>query len=60
MPTYAYLCRACGRPFETNMSIREKEAWKPRCPVCGSAKVEQQLFGFSVGGSGGGQPAPGG
>ena len=25
MPTYAYLCRACGRPFEIQMSIREKE-----------------------------------
>jgi putative FmdB family regulatory protein len=59
MPTYAYLCCACGRPFEIQMSIREKEESKPRCPVCGSAKVEQQLFGFSVGG-GGGAPAPGG
>jgi putative FmdB family regulatory protein len=59
MPTYAYLCRACGRPFEMQMSIREKEESKFRCPVCSSAKVEQQLFGFSVGG-GGGTPAPGG
>jgi putative FmdB family regulatory protein len=59
MPTYAYLCRACGRPFEMQMSIREKEESKVRCPVCGSGKVEQQLFGFSVGG-GGGTPAPGG
>ena len=25
MPTYAYLCRGCGRPFELQMSIREKE-----------------------------------
>lgn len=59
MPTYAWLCRVCGRPFEIQMSIREKEAWKPRCPACGSAKVEQQLFGFSVGG--GDKPtAPGG
>ena len=59
MPTYAYLCRACGRPFETRMSIREKEGAKPRCPYCGSDRVEQQLFGFSVGG-GGGTPTPGG
>jgi putative FmdB family regulatory protein len=59
MPTYAYLCRACGRPFETQMSIREKEESKVHCPVCGSAKVEQQLCGFSVGG-GGATPAPGG
>jgi len=59
MPTYAYLCRICGRTFEIQMSIREKEAWKPRCLACGSAKVEQQLFGFSVGG-GGKTPAPGG
>ncbi len=53
MPTYAYLCRSCGRPFEIQMSIGEKDKWKPRCQVCGSAKVEQQLFGFSVGGGGG-------
>ena len=59
MPTYAYLCRACGRPFEIQMSIGEKDKWKPRCPVCGGSKVEQQLFGFSVGG-GGGTPAPSG
>jgi putative FmdB family regulatory protein len=59
MPTYAYLCRACGRPFEMQMSIREKEESKVRCPVCGSGKIEQQLFGFSVGG-GAGTPAPGG
>jgi putative FmdB family regulatory protein len=60
MPTYAYLCRGCGRPFENSMSILRKEAWKPRCPACGSSKVEQQLFGFSFGGGEGGQPAPGG
>ncbi|MBP2687591.1 MAG: hypothetical protein H6Q81_2496 [Deltaproteobacteria bacterium] len=60
MPTDACLCRGCGRPFGNDMSILEKEAWMPRCPVCGSAKVEPQLFGFSFGGSGGGQPAPGG
>lgn len=59
MPTYAYLCRACGRRFETRMSISEKEGWKPVCPGCGSAEVVQELFGFSVG-SGGGTPAPGG
>jgi putative FmdB family regulatory protein len=43
MPTYEYLCRACGRPFEIQMSIREKEEWKPRCPVCGSAKKAAAL-----------------
>ena len=59
MPTYAYLCRVCGRPFELRTSIREKEVSKPRCPACGSAKVEQQLFGFSIGG-GDGTPPPGG
>jgi putative FmdB family regulatory protein len=58
MPTYAYLCRACGRPFEIQMSVREKEEWKPRCRECGSAKVEQQLVSFSVGV--GGTPTPGG
>lgn len=59
MPTYAYLCRACGHPFEIQMSIREKVTRKPRCPDCGSAKVKQRLFGVSFG-SGGGTPAPGG
>jgi putative FmdB family regulatory protein len=62
MPTYAYLCGACGHAFEMRMSIREKEEWKRRCPACGSRKVEQQLFGFSFGSGGGGgsAPAPGG
>jgi len=60
MPTYAYLCRACGRPFEVRMSIREKEEWKPRCPACGSGRVEQQLLGFFFAGGGGSGPAPGG
>jgi putative FmdB family regulatory protein len=60
MPTYGYLCRACERSFDIRMSIREKEEWKLRCPGCGSRKVEQQLFGFSVGGGGGSAPAPGG
>jgi len=59
MPTYAYLCRACDRPFEIGMTIREKEEWSPRCPDCGSTNVEQQLFGFSIGG-GGETSAPGG
>lgn len=60
MPTYSYLCRSCKKPFEKQMSIREKETWKPRCPACGSTKVEQQLFGFSFGAGGGKAPAPGG
>jgi putative FmdB family regulatory protein len=60
MPTYAYLCGACGHAFEVRMSIREKEEWKPRCPVCGGTEVEQQLFGFFLGGGGGSAPAPGG
>ncbi len=60
MPTYSYLCRSCNRAFEVQMSIREKETREPRCPSCGSGKVDQQLFGFSLKGSGGGAPAPGG
>jgi len=60
MPTYAYLCRSCDRSFEVRMSIREKEEWKPRCPGCGSGKVEQQLFGFSVGGGARAKAGPGG
>lgn len=60
MPTYAYRCRACGRPFEVRMSIREKEEWKASCPGCGSPEVEQQLYGFAFGSGGGSSPAPGG
>ncbi len=60
MPTYSYLCRACNAAFELRMSIKEKESAKPRCPACGSAKVDQQLFGFAFGAKGGGAPAPGG
>ncbi len=60
MPTYSYRCKSCNGPFEIRMSIREKETWKPLCPSCGSDKVEQELLGFSFGGSGGGPTAPGG
>ncbi len=60
MPTYSYLCRSCNRAFEMQMSIRDKETWAPRCPTCGSGKVDQQLFGFALKGGGGGAPAPGG
>lgn len=59
MPTYSWKCRDCGRTFETQMSIREKEEWEPRCMHCGSSRLEQQLLGFSVG-SGVGTPSPGG
>ncbi len=58
MPTYSWICRSCGRAFEIRLSLREKEVWEPRCAECGSGKVEQQIFGFSVG-SGGGASSPG-
>lgn len=60
MPTYAYLCESCKEPFELRMSIQEKENRKPQCPSCGSGKVKQQLFGFSVGPGGSGKVPPGG
>ena len=39
MPIFEYQCRQCRGEFE--LLIRGEE--KPRCPTCGSARLEKQL-----------------
>jgi putative FmdB family regulatory protein len=42
MPTYDYLCDACGHEFELFQSITEEV--KKKCPECGKRKL-RRLFG---------------
>lgn len=44
MPIYEYLCRGCGRKFETLI----QGSAKPECPGCGGRKLEKQLSVFAV------------
>ena len=41
MPTYDYICDACGHTFELFQSITE--APKKRCPDCGKLKLKRML-----------------
>ena len=42
MPTYDYLCDACGHEFELFQSIND--GLKKKCPECGKLKL-RRLFG---------------
>jgi putative FmdB family regulatory protein len=46
MPTYAYRCAQCGATFEEMQALSEHESARPRCPHCGSEKVEARLSMF--------------
>lgn len=46
MPTYEYRCKACDHRFIEIMTIREHDAFKPKCPKCTSRKVEQMYSAF--------------
>ena len=41
MPTYDYVCEACGRALEIFQSMTE--APKKKCPHCGKLKLKRQL-----------------
>ncbi|SRR5258705_6225016 len=41
MPTYDYLCNACGHRLEAFQSIRD--AALKKCPKCKKAKLERQI-----------------
>ena len=43
MPLREYVCKACGRAFET----LERSGEKPACPDCGSGRLERQLSAFA-------------
>lgn len=46
MATYEYLCLECERSFTVRHPIGEHERKRPKCPKCGSRKVEQKLSSF--------------
>ena len=53
MPTYDYVCAACGHALEIFHSISESP--KRKCPKCGKPKLERQIgagAGFLFKGSG--------
>ena len=41
MPTYDYVCNACGHELEAFQSIREPALRK--CPKCGKPKLERRI-----------------
>ena len=41
MPTYDYLCEACGARIEIFQSM--KESAKRKCPECGQLKLRRQI-----------------
>lgn len=41
MPTYSYICDACGKAFEKEQRISEDPIKK--CPSCGKAKARRQI-----------------
>jgi putative FmdB family regulatory protein len=51
MPTYEFLCRACGKSFELISSIAEYERKQKEgihCPGCASPDVARQLSTVQV------------
>lgn len=44
MPIFEYTCQSCKKDFET--LVRGSE--KPKCPHCGSAKLEKRISSFSA------------
>lgn len=43
MPTYAYVCQACGHSCEFFQSMSESP--KRKCPKCGAMKLQRQIGG---------------
>lgn len=46
MPGYDYRCRECGVEFTQFMSMAEHDRATPKCPDCGSTKVEKVMSSF--------------
>ncbi len=44
MPIFEYICKDCGKKFETIVY----GSAKPECPSCHGKKLEQQLSVFAV------------
>lgn len=48
MPHYVFVCKDCGKEFETVLHIADLEKGDVQCPGCGSKKVEQQVVAFAA------------
>ncbi len=50
MPTYEYLCQACGKTFTRVMSFAQYgQRPRPACPKCNSSKkIVQRVSSFQV------------
>ena len=46
MPLYEYHCRECGHDFSLRLHIKEHDSKRPKCPECGSRKLEQKYSAF--------------
>jgi putative FmdB family regulatory protein len=46
MPVYDYVCLDCHKSFETVLTLNEHDQHTPKCPHCGSKKVEQEAAAF--------------
>ena len=46
MPQYEYACQECKETFSRVLTLHEHDFESPRCPKCGSDKVEQRLSSF--------------
>jgi putative FmdB family regulatory protein len=48
MPSYDFKCEKCNKKFTLNLTIREYETTKFRCPKCKSVRVKQQITPFQT------------
>jgi putative FmdB family regulatory protein len=46
MPTYEYACKECGHTFTIRLHIEEHDKKRPKCPKCGSRKLEHLYSAF--------------
>lgn len=46
MPHYEYRCQECKKKFSLLLTVEEHERRRPKCPHCGSTKIEQQWAAF--------------
>jgi len=60
MPIYIFACEDCGKTYEINASIKEKESGlHPKCPYCSSDRSRQLITSiFTIGGSSSGGDMP--
>ncbi len=56
MPNYDFQCPACGRVFEENLLIAERDRKDVACPDCGHEGARRRISAPHIGGGGGGAP----